>query len=144
MSRTGPILVLAITLALAVGSPALAYDTGPHSEITRDAMGAEGFRDDAIGVAQVNNWFVDLYEQRRQEPVLRARRILEAPAARGRSASEDWPDERGRGRRAQPFRRLDDDAVRHGRRDRTSGTGCAAAIWTLAARRADQKDPASC
>ena len=55
-------------LALAIASPALAYDTGPHSELTRDAMASEGFRNDAIGVAQVNNWFVDLYEQAGKNP----------------------------------------------------------------------------
>ena len=31
-------------------------------------MGAEGFGTDAIGVAQVNNWFVDLYEKAGQNP----------------------------------------------------------------------------
>ena len=69
--------------ALAVASPALAYDTGPHSELTRDAMTSEGFRADAAGVAQVNNWFVDLYEQTEQEPVQRARRLLETASHRG-------------------------------------------------------------
>ena len=92
MSRTGPILVLAITLALAVASPALAYDTGPHSELTRDAMGAEGFRDDAIGVAQVNNWFVDLYENSSKLPYSGHggfwRRLLT-----GAIRSEHWRDD---------------------------------------------------
>jgi hypothetical protein len=61
MPRTGgPILVLTTVLALVVASPAFAYDTGPHSELTRDAMRSEGFGGDAIGVTQVNNWFVDL------------------------------------------------------------------------------------
>src|SRR4051812_23654798 len=68
MPRTGPILVLATALALALASPALAYDTGPHSELTGDAMSAEGFGADAIGVARVNNWFVDLYENSSKLP----------------------------------------------------------------------------
>ncbi len=62
------ILALGVATALAIASPALAYDTGPHSELTRDAMSSEGFRNDAIGVAQVNNWFVDLYEQAGKNP----------------------------------------------------------------------------
>jgi hypothetical protein len=61
-------LALGVATALAIASPALAYDTGPHSELTRDAMASEGFRNDAIGVAQVNNWFVDLYEQAGKNP----------------------------------------------------------------------------
>jgi len=69
MRRTGAsILALGVAMALASASPALAYDTGPHSELTRDAMASEGFGNDSIGVAQVNNWFVDLYEQAGKNP----------------------------------------------------------------------------
>jgi hypothetical protein len=69
MRRTGAsMLALGVAMALASASPALAYDTGPHSELTRDAMGSEGFGGDAIGVTQVNNWFVDLYEQAGKNP----------------------------------------------------------------------------
>jgi hypothetical protein len=57
------VAVLAAVLALVAAAPAMAYDTGPHSELTRDAMTTEGFGLDAVGVAQVNNWFVDFYEQ---------------------------------------------------------------------------------
>ena len=107
MSRTGPILVLAITLALAVASPALAYDTGPHSDITRDAMRAEGFRDDAIGVAQVNNWFVDLYENvessRTAGTADSGSRLLT-----GAIRSENWRDGVVDGRRPHALRQLDD------------------------------------
>ena len=64
MSRSGrallALLVVAATGLLAVATPAVAYDTAPHAEVTADAMGAEGFGTNAIGVAQVNNWFVDL------------------------------------------------------------------------------------
>ena len=69
MHRAGAsILALGVVLTLASASPALAYDTGPHSELTRDAMASEGFGNDSIGVAQVNNWFVDLYEQAGKNP----------------------------------------------------------------------------
>jgi PLAT/LH2 domain/CARDB len=86
------ILALAAALALALAAPAFAYDTGPHSELTRDAMGAEGFRDDAIGVAQVNNWFVDLYENSSKLPYSGHggfwRRLLT-----GAIRSEHWRDD---------------------------------------------------
>jgi hypothetical protein len=62
------VAVLAAALSLAAAAPASAYDTGPHTEITRDAMTTEGFRLDAVGVAQVNNWFVDFYEQAGKNP----------------------------------------------------------------------------
>jgi hypothetical protein len=93
MPRTRvPILVLATALALAAASPALAYDTGPHSELTGDAMGAEGFGGDAIGVARVNNWFVDLYENSSKLPYSGHggfwRRLLT-----GAIRSEHWRDD---------------------------------------------------
>lgn len=57
-----------MALAL-VGPPAAAaFDTGPHFDITRDALSAEGFNDTAIQTAQVSNWFVDLYENAESIP----------------------------------------------------------------------------
>jgi hypothetical protein len=87
-----PILALTAVLTFAIASPALAYDTGPHSELTRDAMGAEGFGTDAMGVAQVNNWFVDLYENSSKLPYSGHggfwRRLLT-----GAIRSEHWRDD---------------------------------------------------
>lgn len=60
--------VLPVAAVLAAAAPAAAYDTGSHAEITVDAMTAEGFAADASGVAQVNNWFVDFYEQAEKNP----------------------------------------------------------------------------
>ncbi len=40
---------------------AQAYDTGPHADMTRDALKAEGFSRAAADVGMVNNWFVDYY-----------------------------------------------------------------------------------
>ena len=42
---------------------AWAFNTGPHFDMTRDAMAAEGFGDVSIRVVQIHNWFNDLYEQ---------------------------------------------------------------------------------
>ena len=60
--------VAAATLCLAVAPTAGAFDTGPHFDITRDALTAEGFNDNAIQTAQVSNWFVDLYENAESIP----------------------------------------------------------------------------
>ena len=40
---------------------ALAYDTGPHADMTRDALAAEGFSAGGANAGMVNNWFVDYY-----------------------------------------------------------------------------------
>ena len=56
--------LLAVTFALGlclVPASARAYDTGPHADMTRDALTAEGFSAAAGNVGMVNNWFVDYY-----------------------------------------------------------------------------------
>ncbi len=62
--KRGVRLVLALSavvVALGTATPAQAFDTGPHQEMTADALSAQGFGTDAIGVTQINNWFTDLY-----------------------------------------------------------------------------------
>jgi hypothetical protein len=59
---------VAAALCLAAAPTAGAFDTGPHFDITRDALTAEGFNDNAIQSAQVSNWFVDLYENAESIP----------------------------------------------------------------------------
>ena len=61
------LLILALVL-LAAPASANAYDTGPHSDITRDALIAEGFGPTAQDVAVVGNWFVDLYSNASKVP----------------------------------------------------------------------------
>lgn len=56
------------TGCLLVGGPAWSFDTGPHMNITRDALSGEGFSETALQVAQVNNWFVDMYEKAPANP----------------------------------------------------------------------------
>jgi hypothetical protein len=60
--------ILALGLALLAAPRASAFDTGPHFDITRDALAAEGFNDRAIQTTQVSNWFVDLYENASSVP----------------------------------------------------------------------------
>jgi len=57
------IAVLSAVVVLAEAAPALAFDRGPHTELTYASMTDEGFGTDATGVAEVNNWFVDLYHE---------------------------------------------------------------------------------
>jgi hypothetical protein len=85
-------VALAAAALLATVSPAAAYYTGPHAEITADAMGAEGFGNHAIGVAQVNNWFPDLYENESQNPFSGHADKLTRLAA-GALFTESWSDE---------------------------------------------------
>lgn len=54
-------VLFAVTASLYVAAPAAAFDTGPHFDISRDALRAEGFGATATDVVTVNNWFVDLY-----------------------------------------------------------------------------------
>jgi hypothetical protein len=60
----------ALTTATLLAAPdsAPAFDTGPHSDITRDALTAEGFGPTAADVVVVNNWFVDLYSNSSKIP----------------------------------------------------------------------------
>src|SRR4051812_9881856 len=53
--------VLAALALLLAPRPALAFDTGHHSDLTREALAPEGFGDTAIEAAQLQNWFTDYY-----------------------------------------------------------------------------------
>ena len=59
---------LAVSALLGVPAAAPAFDTGPHSDLTRDALIAEGFGTTAQDVVVVNNWFVDLYSNSSKIP----------------------------------------------------------------------------
>jgi hypothetical protein len=45
-----------------------AYDTGPHADLTRDALTSEGFGSAAADVGMVDNWFVDYYTNPGKNP----------------------------------------------------------------------------
>jgi hypothetical protein len=61
-------LIMGLIFIALAGSRALPFDTGPHFDITRDALAAEGFGNTAIEVAQVTNFFNDLYENAKSNP----------------------------------------------------------------------------
>lgn len=58
----------ATVLLLGLPATASAFDTGPHADVTTDALRAEGFGGPATDAARVENWFVDLYSQADKVP----------------------------------------------------------------------------
>ncbi len=60
-SRYLRLSVVVVALTALSASPARAFDAGPHTDMTRDALTAEGFKPTAADVGVVNNWFVDYY-----------------------------------------------------------------------------------
>lgn len=66
--RLWTIAAVAAVVLLASPAGARAFDTGPHSDITRDALTAEGFGATAADVAVVDNWLVDLYSNSSKIP----------------------------------------------------------------------------
>ncbi len=60
---------LAAAAACALAAPAAqAYDTQPHTDMTRDALAAEGFNKNAGDISAINNWFSDFYSQASKNP----------------------------------------------------------------------------
>lgn len=54
-----PVLLLIVFSLL---SPAVkAFDTAPHSDLTRAALSEKGFANDATNIAQLQNWLTDYY-----------------------------------------------------------------------------------
>lgn len=49
--------------SLTLSHDAAAFDTGPHFDITRDALTEEGFGEWAIQYVQVTNWLTDIHER---------------------------------------------------------------------------------
>src|SRR5690348_7784878 len=57
------VLGMALLAFTITASPraAFAFDTGHHSDLTREALQPEGFGDIPIQVVQLQNWLVDYY-----------------------------------------------------------------------------------
>jgi PLAT/LH2 domain len=82
----------ALALVAAEAAPASAFDTGPHQDLTAEAMGAEGFSVDAVGVSQVSNWLCDIYEQAALNPFSGRAPFYKRLLATAISI-EQWPDD---------------------------------------------------
>jgi hypothetical protein len=62
-------LAIAFAASLcAMPAPAQAFDTGPHADLTRDALTSEGATPASASIAAVNNWFVDYYTNPDKNP----------------------------------------------------------------------------
>jgi hypothetical protein len=57
--RSAPVAILGVLALLTAVQPSHAFDTGPHHDLTRDALDREGFGNTAIKIAQVDNWYTD-------------------------------------------------------------------------------------
>jgi len=86
--------MVASVVAIAVltsPSPSPAFDTGPHADLTRDAMTSEGFNAASAGIGVVNNWFVDYYTNPDKNPYSGHAGALIGVTRLG-LARETWPD----------------------------------------------------
>ncbi|MFY9489081.1 MAG: PLAT/LH2 domain-containing protein [Solirubrobacterales bacterium] len=83
------ICVSAVLLIFA--APASAFDTGPHFDISRDALQTEGFGATASDVVTVNNWFVDLYANAGSIPHSGHSEWWRTLLGGGYFAREHWP-----------------------------------------------------
>ena len=86
------IVGLTVLACLIAPGAAHAFDTGPHSDITRDALIAEGFSSTAADVAVVNNWFVDLYSNASKVPQSGHAGTLIEIVGSLIGPRENWPD----------------------------------------------------
>jgi hypothetical protein len=94
-----PTAALVVSVAaLVCPTVALAYDTGPHADLTRDALTAEGFGAAAADAAAAEHWFSDFYSQADKNPYSGhggAVNRLIAFAVFPESWSQDWLDAAG-------------------------------------------------
>src|SRR5215216_5058424 len=86
-------IAAAVVAALALAAaPASAFDAGPHTDMTRDALTAEGFGSNAANVGVVENWFVDYYWNAKENPFSgHGKAITEMLAGADPETMEDWP-----------------------------------------------------
>ena len=85
------IALVALAASAALPARALAFDTGPHADMTRDAMTAEGFSKAAADIGAVNNWFVDYYTNPSKNPYSGHGNFLLALVRLTPHADEGWP-----------------------------------------------------
>ena len=84
-------MVAFVASLCALTSPARAFDTQPHFDMTRDALTAEGFGMPAASIAGVNNWFVDYYTNPDRNPHSGHASFLLGWTRLG-LAHENWPN----------------------------------------------------
>lgn len=85
--------ILAFAILLIAPGSASAYDSGPHADITVDAMQDEGFSQTAAGVGRINNWFVDMYGNASDYPYSGHADWYKVLLGGALGNSEDWSDD---------------------------------------------------
>lgn len=92
MPRALLTLLASALLLFAAAQPAAAYDSGPHADVTVDAMLDEGFNQNAAGIARINNWFVDMYGNASDYPYSGHADWYKVLLGGALGNSEDWSD----------------------------------------------------
>jgi hypothetical protein len=87
--RAATATLLAAAFAVAA-TPAQAFDTASHNDITVDVLRSEGFGTRAADVARVNNWFPDLYFQAENVPASGHASIAKTLIGLGFVRRENW------------------------------------------------------
>lgn len=87
-AATAALLTAAFACA---ATPAHAFDTASHNDITVDALTAEGFGKRATDVARVSNWFPDLYFQADKVPSSGHAGLVKTLVGLGFIRNEHWP-----------------------------------------------------
>lgn len=87
----GALAAAVLALACAAATPAQAFDTASHNDITVDVLRSEGFGKRATDVARVNNWFPDLYFQADNVPSSGHAGIVKTLVGLGFIRNERWP-----------------------------------------------------
>jgi len=59
--HSGKRMILTLFFFLLLAKPAFAFDTGHHSDLTKEALQDQGFGETAIQTVQVQNWLVDYF-----------------------------------------------------------------------------------
>lgn len=59
--KTMVFLMILLLVFLWLPKPAFAFDTGHHSDLTREVLKSEGFAETPIQIVQVENWLVDYF-----------------------------------------------------------------------------------
>ena len=101
--RPMALCVLAATLLWLGAATAGAFDTGPHADLTRDALTAEGFSAAAGDVGMVDNWFVDYYTNPGKNPYSGHASCADRRSRGSGSPRENWPSSGSTGARQMHF-----------------------------------------
>ena len=91
--RRAPAILLTAACLLTPAAPAHAFDTGPHTDLSRDALTAEGFGTTAADVAVVNNWFVDFYSNAKSIPHSGHSAFIKELLGGAFGSREHWPQD---------------------------------------------------